>query len=122
MAAVVVLLGLGVSGMAQQNNNSFKVKHNPDKAAKKTGAVVPRSGAKATSNANAKDLKNLEHQTAKTSAPPRTHAKKSAQLKPVKDKSNPPMNFGAKGGGKSAGLSKQPSNPYKGRLKQKHSR
>ncbi len=61
MAAVVVLLGLGVSGMAQQNNNSFnnnsfKVKHNPDKAAKKTGAVVPRSGAKATANVKAKDV------------------------------------------------------------------
>jgi hypothetical protein len=125
LALAVAMLGIAATGMAQQKNsynNSFKVKHTSDKAAKKTSAPIGKTGMKAAPNANSKDLKALEHQTAKSAAPPKGGGKKAPQLKQVKDKPTAPMNFGAKGGGKSAGLSRQPANPYKGRLKQKHSR
>ncbi len=129
LAVAVALVSISMTSAAQQNNSfktqpndSFKVKHIPDKGAKKTSVPTGKAPTKSTSSTNAKDLKSLEHQTARSTAAPRSGGKKSAQLKQVKDKPNPPMNFGAKGGGKNAGLTKQASNPYKGRLKQKHSR
>jgi len=125
-AFAVVLVGISVSGWAQQNK-TFKVKPSGTEKAPKSSASLPRgkaAGPATSSSANAKDLQNLEHQTAKSSAPSRAAVKKTPgtgpALKPVKDKPNPPINFGA-AGGKSAGAANQGANPYKGRLKQKHS-
>jgi hypothetical protein len=41
-------------------------------------------------------------------------------MKLAKDKPNPPINFNGNGGTKSAGMTNQGANPYKGRLRQKH--
>ena len=125
LAIAVALVGISVSALAQQNS-TFKVKHSaPEKAPKKSAPIGKTAATPATASAaNAKDLQNLEHQTAKASAPSRSAGKKTpgtaSALKPVKDKPNPPINFG-KGGGKSAGTTNQGTNPYKGRLRQKHS-
>src|SRR5271169_189524 len=121
-AIAVVVLGVSMSGMAQESKQ-FKVKKSPPEKTHKTGAVpmTKETNAKAASTANAKDLKAVEHQTAKTTAPRRSGGKKNPQFKPVKDKPSAPINFGAKGAGKNAGLTRQNANPYKGRLKQKHS-
>jgi len=124
LAVAIVVVGIGVSGLAQQNN-TFKVKPSrPEKQPKSTSAPVTKAAGPATSSAaNSKDLQSLEHQTAKASGPSRSAGKKTAPaLKPAKDKANPPINFSGAGGGKSAGSNKQSSNPYKGRLKQKHTR
>ena len=128
LAVAAALVGISVSGWAQQNN-TFKVKPSHAEKAPKKSAPVPigKTASPATaSGANAKDLQALEQQTAKSSAPSRSAGKKTPRtasaLKPVKDKPNPPINFGAAGGGKSAGTTNQGSNPYKGRLKQKHVR
>jgi hypothetical protein len=126
-AIAVVLVGISVSGWAQQNK-AFKVKPSGTAKAPKSSVAVSRAktaGPATGSAANSKDLQTLEHQTAKSSAPPRSAAKRTpgtgSALKPVKDRPNPPINFSGTGGGKSAGTTSQGSNPYKGRLKQKHS-
>jgi hypothetical protein len=122
LAVAVVLVGFSVSGLAQQQD-TFRVKRSaPAKAAKKTSAPTGKTaGSPATASASAsKDLQNLERQTVKSSVPSRSAGKRTPALKPAKDKPNPPINFGGTGGGKSAGLTKQGSNPYKGRLRQKH--
>jgi hypothetical protein len=127
LAVAIVVVGLGMSGLAQQDN-TFKVKPSrPEKQPKSTSAPVTKTAGPATSSAaNSKDLQSLEHQTAKASGPSRpagNAGKKTAPaLKPAKDKANPPINFSGAGSGKSAGSNKQSSNPYKGRLKQKHTR
>jgi len=111
------LLSLSVSGAAQQK--TFRVK--PSSPEVKTGHKnVPADRVPATSTQTARDLKTLEHQTAKTVPvrTPKAPRKQSVALKPEKEKSNPPMNFG-KGQGSASGV-KQGSNAYKGRLKQKH--
>lgn len=115
LAVAVVVVGISVSGLAQENN-TFKVKRAaPEKAAKPISAPIGK-----TASPNSKDLQDLERQTAKASAPPRSAGQRTAPaLKPVKDKPNPPINFGGTGGGKSAGSTKQSSNPYAGRLKEK---
>ena len=125
LAVAVVLLGISVSGLAQQNN-TIKVKRSaPEKAARKS-APVGKTASPIASSSTSKELQNLERQTAKTSASSRSAGKRTpgagSGLKPVKDKSNPPINFGGTGGGKGGGTSNQGSNPYKGRLKQKHAR
>jgi hypothetical protein len=121
LAVAVVVAGISVSGLAQQ---TFKVKRSaPEKAARKS-APVGKTASPVASNSSSKELQNLERQTAKTSASSRSTGKKTgtgSALKPVKNKSNPPINFGGSGGGKE-GTSNQSSNPYKGRLKQKHAR
>ncbi|MGB8013320.1 MAG: hypothetical protein WCF68_17045 [Terriglobales bacterium] len=121
LAVAILVASVGVSGLAQQS--TFKVKHTPDKTVKSTVPVVKTGGTAPASTASSKDLRNLEHQTAKSSAPHRSPGQKTAPaLKPVKDKPNPPMNFGGTGGGKSTGTVNQGANSYKGRLKQKHAR
>lgn len=120
----IVLLGISVSGSAQQSN-TLKVKRSaPEKAPKKSAPISASGAHPATASAAAsKDLRNIEHQTAKssatTSAPKRTPGTAST-LKPVKDKPNPPINFSGNAAHKSAGATNQSANPYKGRLKQKH--
>ncbi|MGD1215592.1 MAG: hypothetical protein ABR861_11460 [Terriglobales bacterium] len=123
LAVGVVLVGISVSGLAQQNN-TFKVKRSaPEKATKSSVPIGKTAGPATASAANSKDLQTLEHQTVKASAPSRSAGKRTtgtaSALKPVKEKPNPPINFGGTGGGKSAGSTKQGSNPYAGRLKQK---
>jgi len=121
---LAVLVGLSTIGVAQQNN-TYRVKRStPDKAARRSAPVGKTAGPTMGSTSTAKDLQNIERQTAKTSAPARTAGKKAAgtgaALKPAKDKPNPPINFNG-GGGKKAGTTSQPANPLKGRLKEKHS-
>lgn len=125
LAVAVVLVGISVSGLAQQNN-TFKVKRSaPERAPKKSAPISRTATSPATASAaNARDLQNLEHQTAKSSAPSRSAGKRTpgtgSALKPVRDKRTPPINFGGTGGGKSVGTTNQSKNPYKGRLRQKH--
>ncbi|HMD16453.1 MAG TPA: hypothetical protein VKH18_07285 [Terriglobales bacterium] len=124
LAVAVVLAGISVSGLAQQNN-ALKVKHSaPEKAPRSVPMPTPKAGGATTASAaNAKNLQAVEHQTAQTSAPSRSAGKKTpgtASLKPVKDKPTPPINFNGTSSSKSAGTTNQAANPYKGRLKQKH--
>jgi len=128
LPVLVVLAGISVSGLAQQNN-TFKVKHPaPEKAPKASVPMGKTAGPATASAANAKNLQAIEHQTAKTTAtsgaagkPSGSAVKKTAPaLKPVKEKPNPPINFSGTGGGKSAGTASPGSNPRKGRVRQKH--
>src|SRR4030081_1097935 len=123
LAVVVVLLGISVSGLAQQ---TFKAKHSAPEKAPRKSAPVGKTASPVASNSTSKELQALERQSAKTSASSRSAAKKTpgtgSALRPVKDKSNPPINFGASGGGKGTRAGGQSSNPYSGRLKQKHAR
>jgi hypothetical protein len=136
LAVVVVFVGIGVSGLAQQNN-TFKVKHPAPEKAPKASVPMGKTAAPATASAaNAKNLQAVEHETAKTTAssgsagkpsgsagkPSGSAGKKPPALKPVKDKPNPPINFAGTGGGKSAGTTNPGSNSHKGRLRQKHTR
>jgi hypothetical protein len=124
----VVIVGVSVSGLAQQKD-PFRVKRStPEKASKSTAPVArtasPKtaSGASASSSSssNSKDLQNLERQNAKAAGPTRTAGqKKTPALKLAKDKPNPPINFHGTSA-KPAGSNKQNANPYAGRLKQKH--
>jgi hypothetical protein len=125
LAVAVVVAGISVSGLAQQSS-TFKVKSSPpEKTAK---PITPPTGKTArsgtSSSANAKDLQTIENQTKKTVAPSRAAGTKTpgkaAALKPVKDKPNPPINFSGTSGSKTPGTTNQSSNPYKGRLRQKH--
>jgi hypothetical protein len=129
LALGFVLASLSVSGWAQQNG-AYKVKHTPPEKAPKKSVPMPmgKTGASGTaSTTNAKDLNSIEHQTMKSSTPSRAvgakPAGKGAGLKsaPVKDKANPPIYFNGNPGGKNPGTVNQTSNPYRGRLRQKHS-
>jgi hypothetical protein len=125
LAVGFVLAGISVSGWAQQNG-TYKVKQTPADKAPKKAAPLPmgKTGASTTASAtNAKDLNNIERQTVKASpsrAAGTKPAGKGAGLKAVKDKPNPPINFNGNPGGKNPGTVNQSSNPYKGRLRQKH--
>ena len=126
LAVVVVLAGISVSGLAQQNN-TFKVKpsHTTRKAPPKSAPIGKTNATPATgSTAASRDLQSLEHQTAKSAALARSAGQrtggKAPALKPARNKPNPPINFAGTGGGKSTRTTIQGSNPYKGRLKQKH--
>jgi hypothetical protein len=116
-------VGISVSSLAQQSN-TLKVKHSvPEKASKPSEPMGKATGPTTSSAANAKHLQALEHQTAKTTAPSGTAGKKTAPaLKPVKDKPNPPINFGGTGG-RSAGTTSPGVNSPKARVRQqKHTR
>jgi hypothetical protein len=119
LAVAVVLVGMSLSGWAQQN--TFKVKPAPTKAPK--SAPIGKTAASPTASTPAsKELQNVERQSAKSpasarSAGPRTG--KGPALKPARNKPNPPINFGGTGGGKGARTTNHGSNPYKGRLKEK---
>jgi hypothetical protein len=124
LAVTVVVVGISVSGLAQQNG-TLKVKRSaPEKTTKHSAPMGKTASAATSTSANARDLQTLEHQTAKTTAPPRAVGKKApakaSALKPVKDKPSPPINFGGTGGAKGSRTTSQSPNPYKGRLRQKH--
>jgi hypothetical protein len=126
MAALLLagsVFAIGVSSSAQTTKTTFKVKHS---AAEKAPRSAPISAKPANvagrSGGASKDLQSIERQTAKTAAPSRskkTAAGKSS-LKPIKDKPGPGINVGRHSGGKSVGMSKRSSNPYSGRLREKH--
>jgi len=115
-AVAVAVAGISLSGFAQQVTPKVKAS-DPEKAPKTT----PMVKMPATSSAvNANQLKAIERQTAKDSA---IHAAgkqtgKAVAYKPVKDKPNPPMNFGGTGS-KTIGTTGHRSSTYNGRLKQK---
>jgi hypothetical protein len=114
---VIVVVSLSFGGWAQQNS-TFKVKKTPEDKPPRSVPITKAAGPNASS-ANAKSLQSVEHEK---SVPAHSAAKKTgtSTLKPVKDKPNPPINFGGTGGGKQVGMVNQGPNPYKGRLKQKH--
>ncbi|HEY6302397.1 MAG TPA: hypothetical protein VIX14_04970 [Terriglobales bacterium] len=118
LAVAIVVAGISVSGVAQQNS-TFKVKHSaPEKASKTSAPIATPATASSTES---KDLKNLENQTAKTTASHPSGGKAPA-LKLTKDTHNPPINFsggGGNGAGKSSTTTNQSANPLAGRLKQK---
>jgi hypothetical protein len=129
LAAAVVLMGLSVGASAQSstynNGSAYKVKRSAPQKPPKSSPVAPvgkSASAGSASSTNAQNLKGIEHQTAKTSTQ-RSSGKKapgSSAIKPVKEKSTPPMNFNGTGA-KSTGTTNRAANPYKGRLKQKSS-
>ena len=119
LVVAVALVGMSLSGWAQQNN-TLKAKPAPTKAPKRAPIGKTAASPRASTSAS-KELQSVEHQSVKSasaqSAGPRT--RKGPALKAARNRSNPPINFGRKGGGKSARTPKQGSNPYKGRLKEK---
>ena len=71
LAVAVVLAGISVSGLAQQNN-TIKVKPAaPEKPPRSTVPVGKTTGAASSSSANSKDLQTLERQTARSAGPSR---------------------------------------------------
>jgi hypothetical protein len=125
---VIVLAAMSVSGVEAQQTNTFKVKpsHTAKAPKPKMNAPIGKAAGNpaAASTTTSRDLQSVERQTAKTSAPSRTTLKKapgsSTAYKPVKDKPTPPINFNGTSGKKSTGMTSQAANPYKGRLRQKH--
>lgn len=119
-AVAVLVAALSVSGWAQQAPYKVKPSHE-DKPAKSSAPIGKTAGVASASAENAKNLQNIEHQSgrASTLSSSRAAGKKSAALKPIKDKPNPPMNFGTNSGVKGGGKPTQGSNPYKGRVRQK---
>ena len=121
LAVAVALVGMSLSGWAQQNN-TFKVKPAPTKATK--SAPIGKTAASPTASTSAsKELQSVERQSAKPLPSARSAAPgtKGPALKPARNQHNPPINFGGPGGGKGARSTNRGSNPYKGRLKQKGS-
>jgi hypothetical protein len=129
LAVAIVLAGISVYGLAQQKN-TFRVKPSrPEAKASKSNVPIGKTtaGSAGASTSASKELQNVERQSVKSSGAsagkksPRTAAGIKPALKPAKDKPNPPINFNGNGGSKSAGMTNQGANPYKGRLRQKHS-
>src|SRR3984893_18659233 len=103
LAVAIVLAGISVSGLAQE---TYKVKRSAPEKAPRKSAPIGKTATPVASNGTSKQLQTLERETAKTSASSRSAGKKAgtgSALKPVKDKSNPPIKFGGSGVGKSAG-------------------
>lgn len=123
LAVAVILMGVSVSGLAQKNTYDTKPA-NPQKVKQSAPLPAGKTTVGSASAANAKDLQAVERAAkprASSQTVPKTPSSasgKKAGLTPVKDKSNPPINFGATGGAKSSGLTNQGSDPYKGRVKQ----
>jgi hypothetical protein len=118
-AVAVVVAGISLGGFAQESTPKVKASV-PEKAPKPSAPVGKMPATSSTANANL--LKAIEHETAKSSATQSSGKKtsgKAVALKPVKDKPNPPINFGGTGGGKTIGMSSHRSSTYNGRLKQK---
>src|ERR1019366_7848844 len=97
LSVAVVLVGMSLSGRAQQN--TFKVKPAPTKAPK--SAPIGKTAASPTASTPAsKELQNVERQSAKSpasarSAGPRTG--KGPALKPARNQRNPPIKLNASG-------------------------
>jgi len=120
LAVTVALLGVSLSGWAQQNN-PYKVKNStPQKKSATVGRTATSSGDPS------KDLRALERQQARASASAAAKSPETGSaLKPVQEKPNHPMNIKGSGEGKithkGSGLkNNRGKNPYAGRLRQKH--
>jgi hypothetical protein len=97
LAVGTLVVGVSLSVSAQQQNPAFKVKHTPpEKSAKGAPNVGKTSGSGTAAAANSKSLQTIEHQNVKATGA--KTEKKAPALKPIKDKPNPPMNFGSAGG------------------------
>jgi hypothetical protein len=122
LAVAVALVGMSLSGWAQQNS-TLKVKHsNEATKAPKSALMVKTTASPTASTPASMELQRMERQNASSAATTRSAGPRTGKgpaLKPAKDKPNPPINFGGTGGSKRAGMSSHGSNPYKGRLKQK---
>ncbi|HSZ61469.1 MAG TPA: hypothetical protein VK828_06710 [Terriglobales bacterium] len=118
LAVAVLTAGLSVSGFAQQAPYKVKPSHE-DKPAKSSAPVGKTGGAATASAENAKSLQSIEHQSGKGATSSKAAAKKPPALKPIKDKPNPPMNFGSTSGVKGGGKPTQSSSAYKGRVRSK---
>ena len=121
LAVAIALVGISVSGMAQQNT-TFRVKQSaPEKVPKST---VPPGGMASTPTAsatNSKDLQSVERQTAKSPAPTQAKKTSAAALIPAKDEPTPANNSGGTVARKSAATTTNPdANPYRGRLRDKY--
>jgi hypothetical protein len=114
---VLVLISAGASAQ----NKSYKVKSSTTEKAPKSTVAVPEKMS-GTGNSAAKNLQSIERESAKSVAP--STAKKTgtaSTVKPIKEESNPPINFTGKSQAKQGGMINQGPNPYKGRLKEKGS-
>ncbi len=129
MVAGVTLSGVAQNGNAQKahpfkvkpSNVDAKVKIPKSGKGKGAGAAPGKMPGSSTASSNAKDLQNVERETAKATVASHSSKRTSgAVLKPAKDKPNPKISFNG-GAGKGGGMTRQSSNPYKGRLKQKGS-
>jgi hypothetical protein len=120
LGVAVVVVGISVNGVAQQNGTG-KVTPAAHVKTQKSGPM-PMGKGETSSAANAKELKSIENQTAKTPGTAQSAGKKTTKappLKPIKDKPNPPINFGGTSASKTPGTNHQTSSSIKGRLKQK---
>lgn len=132
LAVAVVLMAVGIAGVAQQNDTFAAKPSNPQKVKPTRSSPAGKMpGVESASAANARDLQSVEHENPAKSIGPsqqgsrtsRAGGKKTtAGFAPAKDHAsdkNPPINFGAGGGTKKSGLISQGPDPYKGRLKEK---
>jgi hypothetical protein len=117
-AVAVLVAGLSMSGWAQQAPYKIKRSHE-DKPAKNSAPIGKPAGAASGTAENARSLQNIEHQSGKAFRSSQSAGRKPAALKPIKDKPNPPINFGTTSGVKGGGKPTQGSNAYKGRVRQK---
>lgn len=118
LAVMAVLVGIGLTGVAQGQGVESKAKPSTTRADLAPKSTVTVKEKEPASYSSSRQLKSIERQTPKGSAHSGQKARKAAALKPSGSDKNPPINFGSKGNGAGAGLTKQAS-PYKGRLKQK---
>ena len=119
-ALAIALVGISVSGMAQQTT-TFKVKHStPEKAPKST---VPPGGMASTPTAsatNSKDLQSVERQTAKAPTGAKKTSANATALIPAKDEPTPANNSGGTVARKTTAATNPDANPYRGRLRDKY--
>jgi len=124
LVVTVVVAGISVSGLAQQDT-TYKVKPSaPEKPPRPASVPIGKTAVHTAtaSDANSRDLQALERRSAKVSMPPRSAGKTTgtaSALKPVKDQPNPAINLRGGSSRKSAGLPSQSTNSLAGRLKQK---
>lgn len=120
---IVVLTSAGLAGA---QSAPFRVKpsdvdsgvKDPGKELKDTRTPVITPTTKSGASSTAKDLQDIERQTAKSTAS--TSTKKTAAFKPEKETANPKINIKGSGESKTA-PTRVATNSLKGRLKQKGS-
>ena len=94
------------------------IKHYQDKSKSEKSVAIGKTPSSQTPEAN---LRRLEQQSTKVSAPKAKRTPGSAGLvKTNKERPNPPINFSGGSGGKGSGTTAQGKNPYHGRLRKSH--
>lgn len=118
VAVVGVITSTGVSAQ----NTTFKVKSATTEKAPRSTVAVPEK-MPGTGTSAGKSLESIERESAKSIAPSQSSAGKktgtASAVRPIKEESNPPINFTGKSQAKQGGMINQGPNPYKGRLKEK---